>query len=67
MTEEDLVALSKSTSHMEGPSSSTGHHTRWASQALGSGVDWLQENETPATRTVISEVGFSSLPDTSWC
>ncbi|KAE9411539.1 hypothetical protein BT96DRAFT_961400 [Gymnopus androsaceus JB14] len=55
ITEEDLVALSKSTSHMEGPSSSNGRHTRWASQALGSGVDWLQENDTPATRMVISE------------
>lgn len=56
ITEEDLAALSKSTSHMEGPSSSSSRHTRWASQALGSGVDWLHENDTPATRTVISEV-----------
>ncbi|KAJ3896253.1 phosphatidylinositol 3 and 4-kinase-domain-containing protein [Lentinula edodes] len=55
ITEEDLVALSKSTSHLEGSSSISGRHTRWASQALGSGVDWLQENETPVTRTVISE------------
>ncbi|KAF8829257.1 hypothetical protein HHX47_DHR3001146 [Lentinula edodes] len=56
ITEEDLVALSKSTSHLEGSSSISGRHTRWASQALGSGVDWLQENETPVTRTVISEL-----------
>ncbi|KAJ4483446.1 phosphatidylinositol 3 and 4-kinase-domain-containing protein [Lentinula aciculospora] len=55
VTEEDLVALSKSTSHLEGPPGTSGRHNRWASQALGSGVDWLQENETPVTRTVISE------------
>ncbi|KAF9071700.1 phosphatidylinositol 3 and 4-kinase-domain-containing protein [Rhodocollybia butyracea] len=58
ITEEDLVALSKSTSHMEDPptNSSRGHH-RWASQALGSGsgVDWLQDHEAPVTRVVISE------------
>ncbi|KAJ4002015.1 phosphatidylinositol 3 and 4-kinase-domain-containing protein [Lentinula boryana] len=55
VTEEDLVALSKSTSHLEGPPSTSSRHTRWASQALGSGVDWVHENETPVTRTVISE------------
>ncbi|KAJ3845446.1 phosphatidylinositol 3 and 4-kinase-domain-containing protein [Lentinula raphanica] len=55
VTEEDLVALSKSTSHIEGPLGTNGRHTRWASQAQGSGVDWLQENHTPVTRTVISE------------
>ncbi|KAF5393341.1 hypothetical protein D9757_000569 [Collybiopsis confluens] len=54
MTEEDLVALSKSTSHIEGPPSAS-RHTRWASQLGGSGIDWLQENEAPTTRTVISE------------
>jgi len=49
VAEEDLVALSKSTSHVEGTPRG---HTRWASQ--GRGLDWLQEGNGP--RTAIVEV-----------
>ena len=54
ISEEDLVALSKSTSHVEpGPS----RHTRWLSEANRPGMDWLREEaDTPSTRTVIVEV-----------
>ncbi|KAL0072349.1 Phosphatidylinositol 4-kinase LSB6 [Marasmius tenuissimus] len=52
ISEEDLVALSKSTSHVEpGPS----RHTRWLSETNRPGMDWLREPDTPSTRTVIVE------------
>ncbi|KAF9268865.1 hypothetical protein L218DRAFT_918023 [Marasmius fiardii PR-910] len=56
VSEEDLVALSKSTSHVEsGPS----RHTRWVSESSqGPGMDWLREDpdiEGSSTRMVIVE------------
>ncbi|THV05064.1 hypothetical protein K435DRAFT_713591 [Dendrothele bispora CBS 962.96] len=49
VAEEDLVALSKSTSHVEG---SPRGHIRWGSH--GRGLDWLQENND-GVRTAIVE------------
>lgn len=50
MTEEDLIAMSKSTSHVEAP-----RHTRWSSHAhAGRSIDWAQ-SDIPK-RTVIVEV-----------
>ncbi|KAL0574956.1 Phosphatidylinositol 4-kinase LSB6 [Marasmius crinis-equi] len=53
VSEEDLVALSKSTSHVEpGPS----RHTRWVSETNQRGMEWLRdEPDTPSTRLVIVE------------
>ncbi|KAK7045573.1 Phosphatidylinositol 4-kinase LSB6 [Paramarasmius palmivorus] len=52
VTEEDLVALSKSTSHVEGPS----RHTRWASEMSRRGMEWLpEEQDTPTLQPVIVE------------
>ncbi|KAG7098530.1 hypothetical protein E1B28_000469 [Marasmius oreades] len=53
ISEEDLVALSKSTSHVEpGPS----RHTRWVSETDRRGMDWLREDpDLVTTRTVIVE------------
>lgn len=53
MSEEDLVAMSKSTSHVEGTPG--GRHARWASQG-GQGLDWIQNPEPTNKRTVIVEV-----------
>ncbi|EEB99205.1 hypothetical protein MPER_01161 [Moniliophthora perniciosa FA553] len=54
VAEEDLVTLSKSTSHVEGPSL---RHTRWASDVNQRGIDWLpEEPDTPMLRTAIVEV-----------
>ncbi|KAF9024813.1 hypothetical protein BDZ89DRAFT_1068752 [Hymenopellis radicata] len=47
MTEEDLVAMSRSTSHADA-------HSRWASQ-VARNVDWLQNSDTAPKRTVIVE------------
>lgn len=53
--EEDLVALSKSTSYVEG---SPPHHARWSSQGARS-IDWMQSADSVPKRTVIVEVrGF---------
>ncbi|ESK85210.1 phosphatidylinositol 4-kinase type ii subunit alpha [Moniliophthora roreri MCA 2997] len=53
VAEEDLVALSKSTSHVEGPSL---RHTRWASDANRRGIEWFpEEPDTPTLRTAIVE------------
>ena len=49
--EEDLVALSKSTSHVEGP------YPFGRRNALSSaGMEWIQSADTPTKRIVISEV-----------
>ncbi len=50
MTEEDLVAMSRSTSHADA-------HSRWASQ-VARNVDWLQNSDAVPKRTVIVEVRF---------
>jgi phosphatidylinositol 4-kinase type 2 len=59
MTEEDLVAMSKSTSHVE--VSPTLHRGKWSSRArrneAGRGLDFLREDEAPK-RKVIVEVGL---------
>lgn len=62
--EEDVVALSKSLSHLDTrPLSSSAQHGRGASshsaQATRRMLDWMQD-EPPKKRTVISEVGVSS-------
>ncbi|KAJ6609906.1 phosphatidylinositol 3 and 4-kinase-domain-containing protein [Mycena sp. CBHHK59/15] len=49
--EEDLVMLSKSTSHVEGSPT----HQRWASQGGPSGVDWMNSDDTVPKHTVIVE------------
>ncbi|KAJ6625668.1 phosphatidylinositol 3 and 4-kinase-domain-containing protein [Mycena sp. CBHHK59/15] len=49
--EEDLVMLSKSTSHVEGSPT----HQRWASQGGPSGVDWMNSDDAVPKRTVIVE------------
>ncbi|KAJ8514452.1 hypothetical protein ONZ45_g8016 [Pleurotus djamor] len=51
MVEEDLVAMTKSTTFVE---SSNPRHMRWSSQAARS-IDWMQSGETPPKRTVIVE------------
>lgn len=53
--EEDLVALSKSTSHVEGVSIFGPQSATFAS----AGMDWIQRGESPAKRTVIAEVRLS--------
>ncbi|KAF8893365.1 phosphatidylinositol 3 and 4-kinase-domain-containing protein [Infundibulicybe gibba] len=50
IAEEDLVALSKSTSHVEGPP----RHGRWPSHGRG-GIEWMQPGEPSPKRVVISE------------
>ncbi|KAJ7594149.1 phosphatidylinositol 3 and 4-kinase-domain-containing protein [Mycena floridula] len=53
MEEEDLVSMSKSTSHVEG---NTMGHIRWASQnQVPRNMEWLQQPDTPLKRTVIVE------------
>lgn len=52
--EEDLVALSKSTSHVEGQ-----HPFGQRGTLSSAGMDWIQSADTPPKRTVISEVCFS--------
>lgn len=54
--EEDLVALSKSTSHVEGKPP---HHNRWPSQ-VGRHMDWLQGPDSASKKTVIVEVRYST-------
>jgi phosphatidylinositol 4-kinase type 2 len=51
--EEDLVALSKSTSHVEGVNIFSGQRSATLS---GTGMDWIQRADAPAKRTVIAEV-----------
>jgi len=58
MTEEDLIAMSKSTSQLE--VSSPGRHARWpsfgAAPADRHSLDWMHESaESPKQRTVIVE------------
>ena len=57
-TEEDLVAMSKSMSHLEQPQ----NHTRWTSdhaRAERNNLDWMQDPpESPKKRTVIVEVSL---------
>lgn len=50
--EEDLVALSKSTSHVEGVNIFGPQSTTLSS----AGMEWMQRGESPAKRTVIAEV-----------
>lgn len=71
MAEEDLIALSKSTSHVEVITSP--HRTRWSSRGRrheqGRSLDWMHAEEDPAPkRTVIVEVCnyfilVTTLPD----
>ena len=67
--EEDIVAMSKSTSHMEGAPRRLQGHSRWGTDGRGrqgmgidAGLDWIQsaEGEAPK-RTVIVEVRFQTL------
>ncbi|KAL0956588.1 hypothetical protein HGRIS_002726 [Hohenbuehelia grisea] len=51
LAEEDLVAMTKSTSYVE---SSSPVHARWSSQAARS-IDWMQSSESSPRRTVIVE------------
>lgn len=51
IAEEDLVAMSKSTSLVEGH---LPHHARWASQ--GRGIEWMQSGDASQKRVVIIEV-----------
>lgn len=51
--EEDLVALSKSTSHIEGVDRFS--HQETLSTA---GIEWIQSTDSPIKRTVIAEVSF---------
>lgn len=68
-TEEDLIAMSKSTSHIEAPHSTL--HTRFQSyhgshsQVERPNLDWMQGEpaESPKTRKVIVEVRVRS----PWC
>jgi len=55
VADEDLVAMSKSMSHMDTSSSTL--HTRWMSHDDGRpGLDWIVDGgESPKTRTVIVE------------
>jgi len=48
--EEDLVALSKSTSHIEGVSQ--------PGTLSSAGIEWIQSADSPIRRTVIAEVSF---------
>jgi phosphatidylinositol 4-kinase type 2 len=61
IAEEDLVAMSKSTSHVEVSSSSS--NFRWSSRSRpnegGQNHDWMQEDGQPPKRTVIVEVRVS--------
>ncbi|KAF9478605.1 hypothetical protein BDN70DRAFT_942161 [Pholiota conissans] len=50
--EEDLVALSKSTSHVEGVNIFGGQHSANLSSA---GIEWIQRADAPPKRTVIAE------------
>lgn len=56
MTEEDLVAMSKSMPHLESP---TPLHTRWTSAAEQTSLEWIDAANSPRRRLVIAEVcGF---------
>jgi phosphatidylinositol 4-kinase type 2 len=55
IAEEDLAAMSKSTSYVEGLSS---HSGRRASVG-GRGIDWMHSGDASQKRTVIVEVGTS--------
>ncbi|TFK75459.1 hypothetical protein BDN72DRAFT_868130 [Pluteus cervinus] len=52
IAEEDLVAMSKSTSHVEG--SSRPHHERWASHQSRN-IEWMQPGDASQKRIVIVE------------
>lgn len=54
--EEDLAAMSKSTSHVEGLRRSLGHDRR--ESAGTSNIDWIQPPSESNKRTVIVEVSF---------
>jgi len=55
IAEEDLVALSKSTSHVEGLDP-FGQQGRVSNTGIGSaGIEWIQTADPPAKRTVIAE------------
>jgi phosphatidylinositol 4-kinase type 2 len=67
--EEDVVAMSKSTSHMEGAPRRWQGHSRWGTDprsrpgiGIDAGLDWIQpeDGEVPK-RTVIVEVRFLPL------
>ena len=60
IAEEDLVALSKSTSHVEGlyPFSQQG-------MTSSAGIEWIQTADPPVKRTVVVEVCYSQLSDRS--
>lgn len=49
IAEEDLVALSKSTSHVEGTLNQQG-------MVSSAGIEWIQTTDTPVKRTVVVEV-----------
>ena len=50
--EEDLVALSKSTSHVEG----NNNHRRQLTSLSTAGIDWIHTGESPAKAKVVAEV-----------
>ena len=50
--EEDLVALSKSTSHVEGNS----NHRRQLTSLSTAGIDWIHSGEAPSKGKVVAEV-----------
>lgn len=54
--EEDLVALSKSTSHVEGAYPFGGQET-----LSSAGMEWMQSADSPAKRMVISEVRLETF------
>lgn len=56
--EEDLAALSKSTSHVEGLRRSLGHDQH--ESVASSHIDWIQQTSENTKRNVIIEVGTSS-------
>lgn len=57
ISEEDLVAMSKSTSHVEGLRRSLGHDRY---EGMGaSNIDWIQQPSENAKRTVVIEVSLS--------
>jgi len=54
VADEDLVAMSKSMSHID--TSASALHTRWMSHEDGRrGLDWIVDGESPKTKTVIVE------------
>ncbi len=60
MTEEDLVAMSKSMPHLESPTPL--HHSRWTSTEERPSLEWIDAANSPRRRLVIAEVRIPSPP-----